>query len=107
MKRFCALLAVLLAGTLNGHAFVDDDKDGCTRKGKFLAGKVKVVENFADFKVKIDDSFPYLKVKIVEHFADDCGEWQFVGSFPDFTVEFVDSFPDFTIKFVDNFPGVR
>lgn len=77
----------------------------CTCKGIPLYGKVKVVENFADFKVKIVSSFPDLKVKTVSSFPDDCGEWQFVESFPDFTIQFVESFPDFTIKFVESFPG--
>ncbi len=79
----------------------------CTYKGKVLKGKVKVVSSFPDFKVKIVESFPDLKVKSVSSFPDRCGEWQFVESFPDFTVQFVESFPDFTIKFVESFPGVK
>ena len=82
---------------------IDDD---CRCEGIPLYGRVKVVEAFADFKVKIVSSFPDLKVKTVSAFADECGEWQFVESFPDFTVQFVESFPDFTIQFVENFPGL-
>lgn len=82
---------------------IDDD---CRCEGIPLYGKVKVVEAFADFKVKIVGSFPDLKVRTVSAFADECGEWQFVESFPDFTVQFVESFPDFTIQFVENFPGL-
>lgn len=70
-------------------------KDGYY-KGIFLAGKVKVVENFPD-----------LKVKIVNHFPDDIGEWQFVEYGEDFRIKFVEHFEDITIKFVDHFPDVN
>ena len=83
------------------------DKKTCSMKGIELAGKVKVVKNFADFKVKVVSSFPDIEVKKVSNFPDDCGEWQFVDSFPDFTIQYVDSFPDFTIRMVDHFPGVK
>ena len=80
-------------------------KDGYF-KGIRLAGKVKVVENFANIKVQIVNSFPDLKVKTVENFPDRVGEWKFVENFPDFTIQFVSSFPDIKIQFVDYFPGV-
>ena len=79
----------------------------CKCQGKVLKGKVKIVNSFPNFKVKVVSAFEDLKVKSVSSFPDDCGEWQFVDSFPDFTIQFVDSFPDFTIKFVDAFPGVK
>lgn len=79
----------------------------CKCQGKVLKGKVKIVNAFPDFKVKVVSAFEDLKVKSVSSFPDDCGEWQFVDSFPDFTIQFVESFPDFTIKFVDAFPGVN
>ena len=69
-------------------------KDGYF-KGVRLAGKVKVVKNFPD-----------LKVKKVSNFPNKIGEWQFVENFPDFTIQFVDNFPDIKIQYVDNFPGV-
>lgn len=80
-------------------------KDGYF-KGIRLAGKVKVVKNFANFKVKVVKNFPDLKVKKVSNFPNKVGEWQFVENFPDFTIQFVDNFPDIKIQFVDNFPGV-
>ena len=109
MGAFAALMADLQAGNpvllpeRTGTAVVGMEEpidDDCR------CDKVKVVEAFADFKVKIVGSFPDLKVKTVSVFADECGEWQFVESFPDFTVQFVESFPDFTIQFVENFPGL-
>ena len=83
------------------------DKKNCSINGIKLAGKVKVVKNFADFKVKKVSSFPDIEVKKVNNFPDDCGEWKFVDSFPDFTIQYVDSFPDFTIRMTDSFPGVK
>ena len=44
-------------------------KDGYF-KGIRLAGKVKVVENFANIKVQVVNSFPDLKVKTVENFPN-------------------------------------
>ncbi len=69
--------------------------------------KVKVVNSFADFKVQVVSSFPDIEVKLVNSFPDRCGEWQFVESFPDFTVQFVESFPDVKVNFVEAFPGMR
>ena len=80
--------------------------EACTFKGIALHGKVKIVSTRGDIKVKVVDHFQDLKVKTVSNFPRQCGEWQFVDSFPDFTIEFVDHFPDLKIKFVDHFPGV-
>ena len=55
---------------------------------------VQRVSALADLKVKAVDAFPY-----------NCGEWEWVDSLPDFTVQFVDALPDITIEFVDAFPG--
>ena len=80
-------------------------KDGYYN-GIKLCGKVKVVKSFADIKVQVVKSFPDLKVKRVNAFPDQIGEWQFVDSFPDFTIQFVDSFPDVKIQYVNSFPEV-
>jgi hypothetical protein len=42
----------------------------------------------------------------VEHFPDECGEWQVVENFPDFKVQIVDAFPDLKVQVVEHFPGV-
>jgi hypothetical protein len=80
--------------------------DDCTFRGIKLAGKVKIVDSFPDIRVKAVSSFPDVKVKSVTSFADECGEWQFVDSFPDFKIQYVDSFPDVEIAWVDSFPGL-
>jgi hypothetical protein len=78
----------------------------CTKSGVCqMHGKVKIVSSFPKYKIKIVNSFPDIKVKKVTSFPDKAGEWQFVDSFPDFTVQIVDSFPDFTVQYVDSFPG--
>ena len=78
----------------------------CTRKGKKLFGKVKVVKDFADLKVKPVEHFPDLKVKLVESFPDECGKWKNVEAFPDFTIKYVEHFPDLEIQMVEHFPGL-
>jgi hypothetical protein len=79
---------------------------GCYFNGIPLWGEVEVVESFADIEVEVVGSFPDLMVEEVTSFPDECGEWEFVESFPDFTIEYVESFPDITIEFVDSFPGI-
>jgi len=88
------LMVVLLFQSGSGKF----DKETCTCKGKKLYGRVKVVDSFADFKVRKVDSFADLEVRQNPSFATKCGEWIFVESFPDFTVQYVDAFPDFTIR---------
>jgi len=99
---FASLLAGANAPVLAEGAVGED----CTWNGIQLEGKVRVVTSFPDVKVQLVTSFPDLKVRSMDSFADDCGEWQFVDSFPDFTVQFVESFPDVKIQFVESFPGV-
>lgn len=89
--------SMCLAGAVSNDGYYNGIK---------LCGKVKVVTHNADIKVKVVDSFPDLKVKRVNSFPDHIGEWQFVESFPDFTIQYVESFPDIKIKFVNAFPGV-
>lgn len=59
----------------------------------YVKGKVKVVNSFPDYKVKVVSSSPDLKVQAVNHPPTRDGEWQFVESFEDFSIQFVDAFP--------------
>jgi hypothetical protein len=77
----------------------------CTFKKIKLFGKVKVVDGGGDIKIRVTDSGEDLRVKAVENFADECGEWQFVDSFPDFTVQYVSGEEDIKIRFVESWPG--
>lgn len=93
--KFYLILILSLFFSFSAYAKSPISKD-CTFKDIKLYGKIKIVENFPD-----------LKVKVVNHFPKDCGKWQFVENFPDFKIKFVDHFPDIKIKFVENFPGIR
>ena len=75
----------------------------CTFNGIPLFGRVQYVTNFADITVR-ETPFPDLRVR-EGSFADSCGEWEIVDSFPDFTVEVVTSFEDFGIEY-SAFPGI-
>lgn len=99
-------MIVFAAAALTALTDPGEIAEDCTLEDAALFGRVQVVDSFPDFKVAVVDSFPDLKVKPVSSFPDACGEWRFVDSFPDFTVQFVDSFPDFTIEFVESFPGL-
>ena len=83
------------------------DPSNCTFHGIPLKGKVKIVTSFADFNVKEVENYQDISIKVVDNYPDDCGEWQFVDSYPDFTIKFVESYPDVTIKFVNNYPGIK
>jgi len=106
---FCAVaIAAGLAASGEQRARADEAAPpiACTKAGVCsLHGKVQIVKAFAKYKVKIVDAFPDIKVQKVNAFPDGPGKWQFVDSFPDFTIQIVDAFPDFTVQYVDAFPG--
>jgi hypothetical protein len=100
MMKLLLLNAVLIAATIfqigsNG----DFNKKECSCKGKKLYGTVKVVDNFADFKVQVVNGLEDISVKKTGYIPSQCGEWKFTEGFADFTIQYVDAFPDFTIKF--------
>lgn len=70
-------------------------------------GKIKIVDNFPDYKVKIVTVAADLHVKEVNSFPDSSGKWKIVDHFPDFKIQIVTHFSDFTIKYVDHFPGIQ
>jgi hypothetical protein len=99
MKKILAIIAalflILAAFPMAASASNPVSRDGYY-KGIKLAGKVKIVRNFGDIKIKVVDAFPR-----------DIGEWEIVDYGEDFTVEIVNSFPDVRVEFVDSFPGVE
>lgn len=109
MKLFSKILLVvtLLVFSISSVCIAGQVSEDGYYNGIKLCGKVQVVKSFADIKVQVVNSFPDLRVKRVSSFPDEIGEWQFVDSFPDFTIQFVDSFPDITIQYVNSFPGVE
>ena len=78
----------------------------CKCKNIPLYGRVQVVEHHADFDVRIVSSHADIHVKKVASHPNNCGEWRFVNSHPDFTIRFVDSHEDFSIKYVDSHAGM-
>jgi hypothetical protein len=84
------------------------DHRPCDFQGHRLMGRVRVVNAFPDFQVKLekDPHKAELHVQRVEHPAEICGEWQFVDGMADFTIRFVETGEDFKIAFVDKNPGI-
>lgn len=74
-------------------------------KGCHVYGKIKFVDNFADYQVKFVDHHEDLKVEYVGNFADEPGKWEIVEHHEDYSIEVVEHHEDFTVKEVDNFPG--
>ena len=76
-------------------------------KGIKLCGRVKVLDQYQDFTVRVSDYSPDLRVQKVTSNPNDIGQWEFVDDYPDFKIRYVDRFEDLTIQFVDNYPGVN
>ena len=87
---------------------VGGDQRPCEFVGHPLKGRVRVVDSFPDFLVKIepDERKAELHVRRVEQPAELCGEWQFVDGMADFTVRFVEAGEDFKIAWVKSKPGI-
>lgn len=87
---------------------VGGDQRPCEFQGHTLKGRVRIVDSFPDFKVKIeeDEDEAELHVRRVSSTAEMCGEWQFVDGMADFTVRFVEYGEDFTIAWVKTKPGI-
>ena len=120
MKRLIFSFLIVLFGSLLYAAEPDSvfvnssnpiDRETCTLNGKRLYGKVRVVDISADFDVEIVDfgCGADLWVTKIEpgYSCYSCGEWQFVESGEDFTVQFVEIGGDFRITFVEIGSGVH
>jgi len=79
---------------------------GCFFEGIAMYGRVRVVSAGARFKIRLLGTNAALQVKTVKHQPVSCGEWQFVSSKPNFTVQIVRSGEDFTISLGSDHPGV-
>ncbi len=77
----------------------------CTLNGKKLYGKVKVVQNFADFKVKTVRTSSISRCSS-SRTSRRLRQVAAGRELPDFTIQYVENFPDFQIKNVEHFPGV-
>ena len=117
MRRFAILLCVLASSAAAQNVPVEGDvapggvggdHRPCDFQGKRLMGRVRVVESFPDFRVKLEDDkkFAELHARRVTRKPEICGEWEFVDGMPDFTIAFVDYGEDFKIAWVENEPGI-
>lgn len=64
-----------------------------------IKGTVKIVNAFADYKIKKVDCGEDFKIRTVEHSPYNDYEWQYVECFENFTVQFVEAFEDYRVKF--------
>jgi hypothetical protein len=95
---FKLLLVWLLFGVLPNKTIESKEAvsiDQCLR------GRVQIVNSFPTYKVRVVSHFPDVRVRKVKTKPVNCGEWQFVNEFPDFTIQYVDSHEDFTIQFIN------
>lgn len=113
--RRSLLLLIALAGSaaaevpdVNVEGGVGGDHRPCDFRGHTLKGRVRVVDAFPDFSVKLEDDEKKaeLRVRRVEGPPELCGEWQFVDGMADFTIRFVDYGEDFKIAWVKDKPGI-
>ena len=100
MKSLMVSLFILLTVVFSSDRPVLHKED-CKCGDIFLAGRVEIVDNNPDFRVRIVDFNEDLIVIVREYgaFFQQCGEWRFVDNNPDFKIEFVDHDPDFKIRF--------
>ena len=78
----------------------------CKFNGVLLAGRAKVVSVGGQIKVRVVPGVADFGVRTADRATGKCGDWRFVSTQADFTVEIVDSGEDFTISFSMR-PGPR
>ena len=84
---------------------IEEIKHNCSFNGTPLYGRVKVVEHFGKFKVKKVENFGDIRIRKTPY-PNRCGQWNFVDSLEDFTIEYVDSLEDFRVEFVNSLEGI-
>ena len=78
---------------LNLAPLADGDKDDCTYKGYPMMGKVRIVEQGED-----------VRIRIVDRPALYCYEWRIVDHGEDLRVRIVEQGEDLKIRFVERTP---
>jgi hypothetical protein len=82
--------------------------NGCSFNGTPMFGRVRLVLNGGQFKIKLVKSGAVLKVNDPSpRAAKKCGEWQFVQVKANFTVQLVKSGQDFTVSLGADRPGLK
>ncbi len=109
MRAVALAFCLVTAASAQAPGGVVNDQRPCEFQGHRLMGKVRIVDSFPDFNVKImdDENRAELRVRMLSAGRPEgCGEWQIVGGLADFTVRFVESGEDFRIAFVKDDPGI-
>lgn len=110
MSKVLHFIGLLVVGVFCCGAGSSDciTKDGYFR-GVKLAGKVRVVEAGADFKVRIVNGGEDLRVCVDSRASHNSnpGRWRFVSQGEDFKVRFVMGGEDFKVKFDEHTAGVK
>jgi hypothetical protein len=103
------LILLTSAASAQAPGGVVNDQRPCEFMGHRLMGKVRFVDSFPDFNVKVMDDEKRAELRVRRLSADTpqvCGEWQIVDGLADFTVRIVDSGEDFRIVYVKDDPGI-
>ncbi|MCS7028818.1 MAG: hypothetical protein NZ519_08635 [Bacteroidia bacterium] len=103
MKKILILILTLTNFTLISAGFKKSQPtiiDPCK-----VYGKIKLVENGEDVKVRIVSSGEKLRVKYVTENATAPGQWELVVSGAQYKVKIVESGEDFTIREVKSGEG--
>jgi hypothetical protein len=104
-----ALCFMTTAASAQAPGGVVNDQRPCEFNGHRLMGKVRIVDSFPDFNVKVMDEENRAELRVRRLSADTpqvCGEWLIVDGLADFTVRIVDSGEDFRIVWVKEDPGI-
>ena len=91
---------ILFAVAFAASAFAQDvPKDTC-----LLKGRVCIVDNFEDLRVKIVSTNGDVEVEVTIYTNKDskCGEIELVNNVPDVKIKLVENFEDITISFSDS-----
>lgn len=109
MRAAALALCLVTAASAQAPGGVVNDQRPCEFQGHRLMGKVRIVDSFPDFNVRVmdDPKRAELRVrKLSVGMPEVCGEWQIVDGLADFTVRFVENGEDFRIVFVKDDPGI-
>lgn len=102
-------LCLITAASAQAPGGVVNDQRPCEFRGHRLMGKVRIVDSFPDFNVKVMDEENRAELRVRRLSAgtpEVCGEWQIVDGLADFTVRFVETGEDFRIVWVKDDPGI-
>lgn len=80
----------------------------CKCKGKYLSGRVRIVQRDEDIRVRVVSRDEDIRVRVVTgKNPNGCGEWRFVERDEDIRVRYVERDEDIRVRFVEGrTPGI-